>query len=80
MAAAAFLIQDVGVPGESIHILETLNVPGGVGGGGESPVQPGYVTRRGPTTRLPAPSLWPGAGRLQILVFLHTMRPGHGLG
>jgi oleate hydratase len=47
MAAAAFLIRDVGVPGENIHILETLNVPGGSLDGAESPVQPGYVTRGG---------------------------------
>ena len=47
MAAAAFLIRDAGVPGENIHILETLDVPGGSLDGAESPVQPGYVTRGG---------------------------------
>ena len=47
MAAAAFLIRDAGVPGENIHILEALNVPGGSLDGALSPVQPGYVTRGG---------------------------------
>jgi oleate hydratase len=47
MAAAAFLIRDAGVPGENIHILETLNVPGGSLDGAESPVGAGYVTRGG---------------------------------
>jgi len=47
MAAAAFLIRDAGVPGENIHILEALNVPGGSLDGAVSPVQPGYVTRGG---------------------------------
>ena len=47
MAAAVFLIRDAGVPGENIHILETLNVPGGSLDGAVSPVQPGYVTRGG---------------------------------
>jgi oleate hydratase len=47
MAAAAFLIRDADVPGENIHILETLDVPGGSLDGAESPVQPGYVTRGG---------------------------------
>jgi oleate hydratase len=47
MAAAAFLIRDTGVPGRNIHILETLDVPGGSLDGAESPVQPGYVTRGG---------------------------------
>ena len=44
MATAAFLIRDAGVPGENIHILETLDVPGGSLDGAASPVQPGYVT------------------------------------
>jgi oleate hydratase len=47
MAAAAFLIRDADVPGENIHIPETLDVPGGLLDGAESPVQPGYVTRGG---------------------------------
>jgi len=47
MAAAAFLIRDAGVPGENIHILETLDVPGGSLDGAESPVGAGYVTRGG---------------------------------
>ncbi|MGO9027943.1 MAG: oleate hydratase [Acidimicrobiales bacterium] len=47
MAAAAFLIRDVGVPGENIHILETLNVEGGSLDGAVSPVRAGYVTRGG---------------------------------
>jgi hypothetical protein len=47
MAAAAFLIRDAGLPGVNIHILETLDVPGGSLDGAESPVQPGYVTRGG---------------------------------
>jgi len=29
MAEGAFLIRDAGVPGENIHVLETLDVPGG---------------------------------------------------
>ena len=41
MAAAAFLIRDAGVPGENIHILEALNVPGGSLDGAVSPVQSG---------------------------------------
>jgi oleate hydratase len=41
MAAAAFLIRDAGVPGENIHVLETLDVPGRSLDGAESPVQPG---------------------------------------
>jgi oleate hydratase len=40
MAAAAFLIRDAGVPGENIHILETLDVPGGSLDGAESPSSP----------------------------------------
>ena len=47
MAAAAFLIRDAGVPGENIHILESLAVSGGSLDGGASPVQAGYVTRGG---------------------------------
>ena len=47
MAAAAFLIRDAGVPGENIHILEALNVPGGSLDGAVSPAGPGYVTRGG---------------------------------
>jgi oleate hydratase len=47
MAAAVFLIRDVGVPGENIHILETLDVPGGSLDGAESPTGAGYVTRGG---------------------------------
>jgi myosin-crossreactive antigen len=31
MAAAAFPIGDVGVPGKNIHILETIDVAGGTG-------------------------------------------------
>ena len=40
MAAAAFQIRDAGVPGENIHILETLDVPGGSLDGAESPSSP----------------------------------------
>lgn len=47
MAAAAFLVRDAGVPGENIHILESLAIPGGSLDGAESPIQPGYVTRGG---------------------------------
>jgi oleate hydratase len=47
MSAAAFLIRDAGVPGENIHILETLDVPDGSLDGAASPVQAGYVTRGG---------------------------------
>ncbi len=47
MAAAAFLIRDVGVPGNNIHILETLDVEGGALDGARSPVQAAYVTRGG---------------------------------
>jgi oleate hydratase len=46
MAAAAFLIRDAGVSGENIHILETLDVPGGSLDGAESPVQAGYEAYR----------------------------------
>ncbi|OQP60447.1 oleate hydratase [Niastella vici] len=47
MAAAVFLIRDAKVPGENIHILESLIIPGGALDGGLSPVQRGYVTRGG---------------------------------
>ena len=47
MAAAAFLIRDAGVPGENIHILESLDIQGGSLDGATSPVGAGYVTRGG---------------------------------
>jgi oleate hydratase len=47
MAAAAFLIRDVGVPGRNIHILEALDVAGGSLDGAHSPAGAGYVTRGG---------------------------------
>lgn len=47
MAAAAFLVRDVGMGGDHIHILETLAVEGGSLDGGVSPVSAGYVTRGG---------------------------------
>jgi len=46
MSAAAFLIRDAGFPGEEIHILEELQVPGGsLDGSGDA--EQGYVTRGG---------------------------------
>ena len=42
MAAAAFLIRDVGLAGDHIHILEALDVEGGSLDGGTSPIAPGY--------------------------------------
>ena len=47
MAAAVFLIRDAGMPPQNIHILEELGLEGGGLDGGQSPVQPGYVTRGG---------------------------------
>jgi oleate hydratase len=47
MAAAVFLIRDVGMAGDHIHILETVDVEGGSLDGGSSPVSAGYVTRGG---------------------------------
>ena len=47
MAAATFLIRDVGVPAQNIHILEELGLAGGSLDGALSPVQAGYVTRGG---------------------------------
>lgn len=47
MAAAVFLIRDAKIPGENIHILESLALPGGALDGSTSPVQHGYVTRGG---------------------------------
>jgi oleate hydratase len=48
MAAAAFAIRDAGVPGDHIHILEELGVPGGSLDGGGSPAQrDAWVTRGG---------------------------------
>ncbi|MDH6680761.1 oleate hydratase [Rhodococcus sp. LBL1] len=48
MAATAFAIRDVGVPGEHIHILEELDVEGGSLDGTRSPaVTDGWVTRGG---------------------------------
>ncbi|MEY9964716.1 oleate hydratase [Streptacidiphilus sp. MAP12-16] len=46
LAAAAFLIRDADFPGEDIHILEELTVPGGsLDGRGDREL--GYVTRGG---------------------------------
>jgi len=46
LAAAAFLIRDADFPGENIHILEELPVPGGSMDGGGDPAG-AYVTRGG---------------------------------
>jgi oleate hydratase len=48
MAAAAFAIRDAHVPGENIHIIEELGLPGGSMDGAASPVAAdAFVTRGG---------------------------------
>jgi len=47
LAAAVFLVRDVGVPAPHIHLLEELGVAGGSLDGAKSPAQGGYVTRGG---------------------------------
>ncbi|MEV4224822.1 oleate hydratase [Nonomuraea sp. NPDC049725] len=48
LAAAAFLVRDAGVPGDSIRILEQLPITGGSMDGAKAPTaEGGYVTRGG---------------------------------
>ena len=47
MATAAFAIRDAGVPGENIHMLEELKIPGGSMDGTKSPVVADALVTRG---------------------------------
>ncbi|XHR98447.1 oleate hydratase [Sphingomonas sp. DBB INV C78] len=59
LAAATYLIRDIGLPGANIHILEESHRAGGALDGALSSAEKGYVTRGGRMLDEQAyPSLW----------------------